>query len=230
MRRSAAPAFRRRSPPQSRSLLRPSRWSSGRSVTCLAIAAVAVAAGCAVLALAPAAIARRDRSVMRVRADRLLRKGVRVHSASALLTWREAELTSERKRKALARSLRHVVRELEGGVLPGAVPLNRFAARPHVDLIRALSERLAALERPVTAQGMLLARRLRHRRLRQPALRTRARRESSESSSSAAWPRSRPRCSTRRMGACAMFDLAAIAIAAACFIFIFVVRWALERI
>ncbi len=77
--------------------------------------------------------------------------------ASALLTWREAELTSERKRKALARSLRHVVRELEGGVLPGAVPLNRFAARPHVDLIRALAERLAALERTVTAQGMLLA-------------------------------------------------------------------------
>jgi hypothetical protein len=31
-------------------------------------------------------------------------------------------------------------------------------------------------------------------------------------------------------GARLMFDLAALAIAAACFIFIFVVRWALERI
>jgi hypothetical protein len=122
-----------------------------------AIAAIAVAAGCAVLAFAPAAIARHDRSVLRGQADRLLRQGVRVHSASALLRWREAELTSERTRKSLARSLKHVVKELEGQVLPGAVPLIRAAARPHVDLIRVLAERLATLERPVTAQGMLLA-------------------------------------------------------------------------
>jgi hypothetical protein len=119
------------------------------------IVAVAVAAGCAGLALAPTLIARHDRSVMRSRADRLLRGGVRVHPDSALLTWRETELTSQRHRNVLARSLGHVVRELEGRVLPGPAPLSR-AARSHVDSIRALAERLAALERPVTAQGMLL--------------------------------------------------------------------------
>lgn len=119
------------------------------------IVAVGVAAGCAGLALTPTLIARHDRSVMRSRADRLLRGGARVHPDSALLTWREAELTSERHRKVLARSLRFVIRELEGRVLPGPVPLNR-AVRSHVESIRALAERLAALERPVTAQGILL--------------------------------------------------------------------------
>ena len=121
-----------------------------------ATVAITVAGGCAVLALGPVAIASHDRSAMRVRADMLLRKGFRVHPASPLLTWREAELTSERRRKALARSLTHIVRELEGRVLPGAVPLNRVAARPHVGLIRVLAERVGLLDRPVTAQGMLL--------------------------------------------------------------------------
>ena len=60
-----------------------------------------------------------------------------------------------RHRRALARSLEQIVRELEGRVLPSAVPLNRAGARPHVDLVRALEARLRADE-PVTPRGVLL--------------------------------------------------------------------------
>jgi hypothetical protein len=40
--------------------------------------------------------------------------------------------------------------------LPGASPLNRIAARPHVDLFRRLAERLAACDRPIEPRAVLL--------------------------------------------------------------------------
>jgi hypothetical protein len=120
------------------------------------IAALAVAASCALLATVRGVIASHHRRVLRDRADELIRKGVRVNSGSTLLSWRSAELTSEWKRKPLARSLDHIVRELDGRLLPGAVPLNRVAARPHVDLLRALAERLRATERQVSPRGVAL--------------------------------------------------------------------------
>jgi hypothetical protein len=110
----------------------------------------------AAVALVPVAMAAHDRAVLREHANDLLRAGARVHPDSALLTWREAELTSEGKRKRLARALEQAVSELEGRLLPGPVPLS-FAARGHADLIRELADRLAAVDRPVTARGMLLA-------------------------------------------------------------------------
>ncbi len=69
--------------------------------------------------------------------------------------WRAAELTSEHERRLVARSLRAVLRELEPGRLPTAVPLNRVALRPYAAELRTLVDRLEALDRPISARGML---------------------------------------------------------------------------
>jgi len=97
-----------------------------------------------------------DRSRLRRQADVLLRTGVQVHPQSRLLVWRAAELTGRRNRKALARSLRWIVLELERPALVTPVPVNRRAVRPHLELLQALVDRVAFLERPVAAQGMVL--------------------------------------------------------------------------
>jgi len=70
--------------------------------------------------------------------------------------WRAAELTSPRERRSLARSLRRLVAELQGRATPGSVPIDRAAFRPYVPDLRALSERLADLSRPVAPAGVLL--------------------------------------------------------------------------
>ena len=56
----------------------------------------------------------------------------------------------------LARSLNGILCELERPSLVSAVPLNRRGLRPHLPLIRSLAARLAQLERPVSAQGIVL--------------------------------------------------------------------------
>ena len=93
---------------------------------------------------------------LRRNADRILRGGARVHPDSALLVWRAAELTSARKRRSFARSLRGVVRGLDGNALPGAVPLNRRGVRPYTAALVALAELVGDLSRPVAPRGMLL--------------------------------------------------------------------------
>lgn len=95
---------------------------------------------------------------MRRFADRVLRAGARVHPESALLVWRAAELTSARERRACARSLRGVVKELDGNTLPGAVPLNRPGVRPYSPTLAGIAERLGDLSRPVTPRAVLLVR------------------------------------------------------------------------
>src|SRR5262249_45040341 len=95
-----------------------------------------------------------DRSRLRRQADLLLQTGVRVHPQSRLLVWRAAELTGRRNRKALARSLRWIVLELERPALVTPAPVNRRAVRPHLELLRALVDRVAFLERPGAGQGM----------------------------------------------------------------------------
>ncbi len=79
-----------------------------------------------------------------------------MHPESALLVWRAAELTSARERRICARSLRRIVKELEGRLLPGAVPLNRRGVRPQAPALAALAERVADVSQPVTPGGMLL--------------------------------------------------------------------------
>lgn len=56
----------------------------------------------------------------------------------------------------LAHSVREIVHELEGSPLPDDAPLNRAAARPHLNLLRALATRLEDLDRPVSQSGLLL--------------------------------------------------------------------------
>jgi hypothetical protein len=75
---------------------------------------------------------------------------------SPLHAWRAVELTSLRERRILAGSLRGAVDDLSGRLLPGASPLNRAGVRPHADKLELLAERLADLERPVSAMGILL--------------------------------------------------------------------------
>ena len=98
-------------------------------------------------------LAFRQRAKVRQQADELLLAGAAPDGS--FVSERAVQLTSTRNREALARSLDATVRELEGRVLPSAVPLNRAGSRPQVDLIRTLAARLRALE-PVTPRGVLL--------------------------------------------------------------------------
>ncbi len=88
-------------------------------------------------------------------ADVELRREPRPYLFSSLAQWRAHELTSDRHRLALARSVARTERDLSPAFLPGASPLNRVAARPHVELFRQLAERLSALDLPVTPQAVM---------------------------------------------------------------------------
>lgn len=69
--------------------------------------------------------------------------------------WRIAELTAARERRSLARSLRRVSSELADPRPVPISPLNRTELRPHRQLIDQLSRRLADVDHPVTAAGIL---------------------------------------------------------------------------
>src|SRR5262249_27379841 len=88
-------------------------------------------------------------------ADEQLRRERRRELRSTLAHWRAGELTSDRNRKILARSIRGLKHDLSPGVLPGASPLDRIGTRPHVDLLAQLADRLAGLARPVSPLGVL---------------------------------------------------------------------------
>jgi hypothetical protein len=76
------------------------------------------------------------------------------------LAWRVQELIAPEHRLALARSATGLVHDADRGALPGASPTNRVAVRAARAHLLALASRLADLERPVTARGVLLADRL----------------------------------------------------------------------
>jgi hypothetical protein len=101
------------------------------------------------------ALAHFELIAIRRRADTELRRELRPHGLSSHAQWRANELTSDRHRIALARAVARTQRDLSPAFLPGASPLNRVAARPHVELFHQLAERLAALDRPVTPQAVL---------------------------------------------------------------------------
>jgi hypothetical protein len=67
---------------------------------------------------------------------------------------RVEELASARERKRTARSLAHVIGEVQGRKLPGAAPLQRAALRPCLELLERIHRRLLD-GRPVTGIGML---------------------------------------------------------------------------
>jgi hypothetical protein len=121
-----------------------------RPLSSLVFAAIFAAAG-ALQAL----LVYHDLVGLRRLADGELRLGRRPYLRPALVSWRSAELISDRHRIGLARAVARTERDLSPATLPGASPLNRVAARPHLDLFRRLAERLAALDRPVAPRAVL---------------------------------------------------------------------------
>jgi len=98
-------------------------------------------------------VERRRRAARRGNADRRI-----LHGES--IQWRERELTSLRRRMQLARSLDSLVRELESASVPGASPVNRVAARRHLELVRLLGAILEDGGIGVEARGVILVDRL----------------------------------------------------------------------
>ena len=119
---------------------------------------LAAAAGAVLVGAVRGGLELRERSASRRAADAVLRAGARVHPLSTLLNWRADELVSGRNRRTLARSLRSIVRELERPVrsLTFPVPLNRREARPNLELLRLLAERLERLDEQVMPHGVVL--------------------------------------------------------------------------
>jgi hypothetical protein len=90
-----------------------------------------------------------DRRRARADADHWIR-----HGFEARYHWRVAELTTRHERRLDARSIRGVLRELDGSRLPGVVPTRLAALRPHAALLEAIEARLLD-EAPVSGLGML---------------------------------------------------------------------------
>ena len=117
---------------------------------------VPISVACLGLLLALRSWAERDR--IRAEADAWIARGY--ESRASRYGWRIDELTSQRERRVLGRSVRRIVPELAAGRRPGAAPINRFALRPFRSELIALADRLDDLERPVSAAGILGVHRL----------------------------------------------------------------------
>ena len=76
------------------------------------------------------------------------------------LAWRVEELVSTKNRLDLAHSVRSLVRDAQTRFLPSASPFNRLVVRAESDQLVAVAARLADLERPVAARGVVLVERL----------------------------------------------------------------------
>ena len=76
------------------------------------------------------------------------------------LAWRVEELVATKNRLDLAHSVRSLVRDAQPRYLPSASPFNRLAVRAESDQLLAVAARLADLERPVAARGVVLVDRL----------------------------------------------------------------------
>jgi hypothetical protein len=96
------------------------------------------------------------RSARRAADDEL----ARTRLPSPRLAWRAAELTSDRHRLELGRSLTDVVHASDERLLPAAAPLARAAVRACRPQLLALTARLYDLSLPVTPRGMVLVERL----------------------------------------------------------------------
>jgi hypothetical protein len=120
----------------------------------------AAAAGCfALAALARAAQATAELNAVRRTADRLILAATTGVEGSDIVRWRTLELVAPGTREGLARELEQTLRHLDPARLPSASPLRRGPARRYREQLRRLDERMLD-DRPVTARGVLLLRRL----------------------------------------------------------------------
>ena len=99
------------------------------------------------------------RRKLREQADHWIERGY-ADPVDSPVAWRVQELTSERERRRLSRSMRGVLKSLSGTWMPGASPVNRVALRPYATLVEAIADRLAEIEYPVSAVGVLAVRRM----------------------------------------------------------------------
>jgi hypothetical protein len=120
------------------------------------VVGVGAAAVFAAAAGVRAYVAHRELTVVRRAADRLIASAPYRDDGSALLAWREREVTASDERDRLRRDVERTLRALAPGRLPSASPLNRTAARRDAELFRTLAARLAD-GRPVAPRGMVLA-------------------------------------------------------------------------
>jgi len=108
------------------------------------------------------------RALQRVGERRALRAARRAADAELALrrhaplrlSWRVEELVATKNRLDLAHALRSLVRDSSTRYRPTASPVNRVAVRAQSGTFLSLAARLADLERPVTARGVVLTDRL----------------------------------------------------------------------
>jgi len=127
----------------------------------LRIAGAAAAACFAVAAGVRAERARAELRAIRRSADRLILASAVGVEGSDVVRWRTLELVAPPTREGLARELDQTLRRIDSARLPSASPVRRGVARRHAEMLRRLEERMLD-DRPVTARGVLLLRRLLH--------------------------------------------------------------------
>jgi hypothetical protein len=76
------------------------------------------------------------------------------------LAWRAEELVSTKNRLDLAHALRSLVRDASPSHLPTASPVNRGAVRVQSEAFLGIALRLADLEHPIAARGVVMTDRL----------------------------------------------------------------------
>jgi hypothetical protein len=113
----------------------------------------------AVAAIVRGVRAELELAAVRRTADRLIVDEPYSSDSLELVRWRSSELTSREAREALCREVERTIGALDPRSLPSASPLRRPAARANVELLAAVANR-AADGRPISARGILLARRL----------------------------------------------------------------------
>ena len=85
---------------------------------------------------------------------------LRRESPPLRLAWRVEEHVASKNRLELAHTLRSLVRESSTRYLPSASPVNRLAVRDEAETLLAVAARLADLDRPVAARGVVFVERL----------------------------------------------------------------------
>jgi hypothetical protein len=104
--------------------------------------------------------ARRERRAVRAARWRADTEIMLTTSPPLRVAWRVEELVTTKSRLDLAHAVRSLVRHSSARFLPAASPVNRGAVRGESARFLAIADRLADLDRPVAARGIVLLQRL----------------------------------------------------------------------